>query len=90
MANITVKRVKESKFHNTIDDYETTGWTLASNNDRVAVMNKPGEWGSLGYHIIVFFLTVWWTFFIGNIIYALWDHYYNFPQVQIKIDGDDY
>jgi len=86
---IQVKRVKASKFRQTIDDYETSGWHLKNSNDRIAVLTGDSGWGAPIPHIIIAVFTCWWTLFIGNVIYALWAHYYNVPEIHVKIDESD-
>ena len=86
LANISVKRVSAGRFQQEIEDNQVSGWSLKSQNDNVAIMTKPGSWGSLGGHIIVALLTVWWTFFIGNILYALYVHFTSNSELQIKVD----
>jgi hypothetical protein len=62
------------------------GYTLKTKSDNIAVLEKPGNWGTFGAHLIVFLLTVWWTHLIGNILYALYCHYGRQQELQIKTE----
>ncbi|WP_440949891.1 hypothetical protein [Methanosphaerula subterraneus] len=86
MTAISVKRIQPEKMQNTIEDYETAGWTLESSNDRMAIMRQEGGWGSLMGHVVVAIFTIWWTVGIGNLIYALYRHYSGRKEIHIKID----
>jgi hypothetical protein len=86
MTDISVKRVSKDKLSQEIEDKVVMGWQLKSQNENLAIMKKAGGWGSIGGHIIVALLTAWWTFFIGNVLYALYVHYKESSELQIKVD----
>jgi len=86
LTNINVKRVPAARFQQEIEDNQVSGWSLKSQNDNVAIMTKPGGWGSLGGHLIVALLTAWWTFFIGNVLYAVYVHFTSNSELHIKVD----
>lgn len=52
-----------------IDDAEVEGWALESEQNDRAVMTKR-SYGSLGAHLLIALLTVWWTLGLGNVAYA--------------------
>ena len=58
--------VKE--FERVIDDFVTTGYEVSSRGQNNALLIKKGKHTK---HGLVAALTCWWTFGIGNLIYAL-------------------
>jgi hypothetical protein len=67
------------------DDFMTQGYTVMSEGTNSVLMRK-NSWGSVGGHVVVALLTVWWTFGIGNLVYAAVAHY-TAEQVMIKQDS---
>lgn len=80
-----IKRVNNNEFSSAIDDEIIMGWELKSRNDNVAILKKDGSWGSVGNHIVVFLLTIWWTGGLGNIVYAVNKRNKTKKELQIKI-----
>jgi hypothetical protein len=72
--------VKEME--NLVDDYVTQGYEILNQGERSALVRKK-TWGDS--HIMVFFLTVWWTGGLGNLAYALIKHH-GAEKVLIKVD----
>ena len=72
MTNVSVKRVSKEKLLQEVEDNIVSGWKLKRQNENVAILTKPGGWGSGAGHILVFLLTAWLTIFIGNFVYALY------------------
>jgi hypothetical protein len=62
----------------------TQGYDVLKEGESTVLMRKS-SWGSLIGHIVVALLTVWWTFGIGNLIYALIAHL-TAEQVLLKQD----
>jgi hypothetical protein len=80
-------RVSQEKFERVIDDKIVEGWNIKAQGERVTVLEKPGGWGSLLGHLVVFVCTFWWAFFIGNAAYALFTHFYlDKQELYIKVD----
>ena len=71
MTSTSVMRIPLEKFERAVDDKIVEGWNIKSDGERVAFLEKPGDWGSLLGHIVVFVCTFWWAFFIVNVAYAL-------------------
>lgn len=69
-----------------VDDYITQGYDLLDQGDNSVLLRKK-TWGSAGGHVLWVLLTVWWTFGVGNLIYALIMHY-TAPQVLVRVDED--
>lgn len=56
-----------------IEKAEYGGWTVTERKKYTVLLEKQ-SFGSLKAHIVVAILTVWWSFGIGNILYALYKH----------------
>ena len=56
MTDVSVKRVQKDKLQNAIDDNISMGFTLKSQSDNVALLEKPGNWGTIGWHIVILHL----------------------------------
>ena len=67
-----------------VDDFHTQGFTILSRGQHSAMLRK-NTWGSVLGHIVVVFLTCWWTFFLGNLVYALIAHY-TAEKVHVKLE----
>ena len=60
-----MKLTKDVK--DTIKMYQANDWEIDSEEEQYILMKKNTS--SFGKHLIVFLLTCWFTFGIGNIIY---------------------
>lgn len=54
-----------------IEIAEVDGWEVTERKQNIAVMKKE-TWGSFKLHLLVVVLTGWWTFGVGNLLYALY------------------
>jgi len=79
-----VIRVSKKEFEDTVEDRVTEGFKLVSKTDRQAVLIKR-RFGGLVGHFIVFVLTVWWTFFIGNLVWLAFNYFAKADEVQVKL-----
>lgn len=52
------------------DDFITQGYEVLKEGEATTLMRKS-TWGSVGIHVLVALLTVWWTIGIGNLVYAV-------------------
>lgn len=68
-----------------IEDAKTEGWTVESEGNDRAVMVKRG-YGSLGGHVLVALLTVWWTAGLGNAAYAAYHYFGNADKKVLRND----
>ena len=85
MAGPLIRRVHNRReFEAVRDDFITQGYEVLEDGHATVLMRK-GTWGSPGFHVMVAIFTIWWTFGIGNGIYAVIAHY-TAGQVLIKID----
>lgn len=83
----SVKRVKTKKeLDEFVEDREAEGFKLESMTDRQAILIRRNIGGLVG-HFIIFLLTVWWTFFLGNILYAVYRHFGKGEELIIKVEG---
>ena len=88
MSQVSVKRVKDKKALETaVEDAQAEGWKLSAQSNSTAVLKKPGNLGSIVGHVVVFVLTVWWTFFLGNILYAAYRYVSGSQELRIKIEN---
>jgi hypothetical protein len=87
--NTSVKRVSKAKLQQTIEDSVVEGWNLKSQNENIAILTKPGTWGSMGAHFLVFIFTAWWSFFLGNAVYAVYAYLTTRSELQIKADLEE-
>ena len=66
--------MKSSNFERIIDDEKVEGWKIKEDGDARVVMYKS-NYGSLGAHILIALLTIWWTLGIGNVVYAAYKYF---------------
>jgi hypothetical protein len=67
------------------DEYVTQGYKVESAGENTTIVKKS-TWGTTAGHIGVALLTIWWTFGIGNLIYAVVVH--KSDEVLIKVDSE--
>ncbi|MCM1271492.1 MAG: hypothetical protein NC247_12875 [Ruminococcus flavefaciens] len=84
MANRIRKCYTEKEFEQIIDDFITTGYEIKSKGERNALLIKKKKKD----HLKVALLTVWWTFGIGNLIYAFVPEKIE-DEVMIKIENKE-
>jgi hypothetical protein len=69
-----IRRISSQKELETmIDDYITQGYEVITQGENSTLLRKK-SWGSAGGHVIVALITVWFTFGVGNAIYAAYAH----------------
>ncbi|MGP4060985.1 hypothetical protein [Halobacillus sp. H74] len=85
MAMDRIRRVYTVKEMEAVtDDYVTMGYEVLSRGESSISLRQHGGWGSIGIHIVIAVLTLWWTFGIGNLIYALVKRYSG-EKVMVKL-----
>lgn len=67
MANRIRRCESQKELEQLIDDFVTTGYSVKSRGENNALLVKKKKKD----HAKVALLTVWWTFGLGNLIYAL-------------------
>lgn len=80
--------MKSKQFQRTIEDEQTEGWKISEDGDEKVVMFKAG-YGSLGGHVLVALISVWWTFGIGNALYAAWKYFAHRDKKVVRDNGDE-
>lgn len=87
MANVDrIRKVENDReFENVIDDFITQGYEVLDRGENSCRLRENKGWGSIAVHILLIFLTGWWTFGIGNLIYALITRYKSGQKLLIKI-----
>ncbi|GEK59092.1 hypothetical protein ACFOLK_14555 [Marinococcus halophilus] len=89
MALDRIRRVESKReMESVTDDFVTMGYEVISRGESSIRMRQHGGWGSLGGHLIVGLLTVWWSFGIGNIVYAVYKRYSG-EKVLLKLEELD-
>lgn len=68
------RKMKSTQFQRQVEDEEVEGWKIKEDGDERVVMLKP-NYGSLAGHVLIALLTVWWTFGIGNVLYAAYKYW---------------
>lgn len=68
------------------DDYITQGYEVLEEGERTKLFRKK-TWGTAGGHVLWALLTVWCTFGLGNLAYALFAHF-GAEKIVLKIESD--
>lgn len=89
MATPRIRRVNSPREVQVVrDDFITQGYEVLSEGEGTILLRRS-TWGSVGTHVVVALLTIWWTVGIGNLIYALIAHS-GADQVLIKLESTDF
>ena len=89
MAVDRVRRVSNKKEANSvIDDYMSMGYRIQNEGDTSILLRKRNI-GSIGWHLLVFILTAWWTFLLGNVIFALIAYFAMGDKIIVKITQEE-
>ena len=82
----SIKRVASKKeLEQATEDAQAEGWKLKSSSDNVAVLEQPGGLGGAIGHTVVFLFTVWWTFGVGNVLFAAYRYFTGKKELRIKL-----
>jgi len=88
MTQVSVRRVKNKNALDAgVEDAQAEGWKLSARSETTAVLKKPGSLGSAIGHVVVFIFVGWWTFFVGNILYAAYRYVSGSQELRIKIEN---
>ncbi len=80
-----IRRVKDTKeMEQVTEDFLTRGYKVKQEGQN-STMVKKHTWGSGTGHLVVAVLTIWWTFGIGNVAYAIYENL-TAQKVQIKVE----
>ncbi|MEM4780042.1 MAG: SHOCT domain-containing protein [Halalkalicoccus sp.] len=69
--------MRTERFQRRLDEEYAAGWRVVRDGETRVVLKKP-QYGSAWLHATIALLTVWFTFGIGNLLYALYA-YLNSP-----------
>jgi hypothetical protein len=83
---VNLIRVPRERFQREVDDNLVEGWRMKRKNDDVVILKRRHGRGSLMTHVVIFIFTAWFTIFLGNFIYALYSHYINQDELEIKVE----
>lgn len=75
--------MKTDEFERRIEDEQVEGWKIQEDGDERVVMMKP-NYGSMGGHLLVALLTIWWTLGIGNVVYAAYKYFKGSPTKVVR------
>lgn len=68
--------MRSTRLQQQIDDLVARGWTIEDEDrDRVVMIDR--EYGSVGSHVLVAVLTIWWTMGLGNILWGAYNYVTN-------------
>ena len=70
-------------------DELTVGGYEVHEHDGDAVTLVRMDWGSGWRHVLVALLTAWWTFFLGNVVYALYRGLFVSDTLRVVVDESD-
>lgn len=83
-----IRKVKSQReYEQLIDEYVTLGYNVKDRGELTCALEKT-NFGSVTSHAIVAVVSVWWTFFIGNIVWALYNYYSKSDRVLIKLEKE--
>ncbi|MGJ9384766.1 hypothetical protein [Salipaludibacillus sp. CF4.18] len=89
MAIDRIRRVGSVReMESVTDDYVTMGYEVISRGQSSIRMRQHGGWGSVGGHIFIGLLTVWWTFGVANILFAIYKRYSG-EKILVKLENLD-
>jgi hypothetical protein len=85
MPNVRIRKVStEEELHNKVDDYQIQGYSVSEQSDKHVRVRK-NSYGSGFVHFIWFILTVWFTFGLGNLGYAIYAYVSNSDEVVVQV-----
>ncbi len=73
----TISRMRTERFQRRLDEEYADGWRIARDGETRVVLRKP-DYGSAWLHALIAVTTVWFTFGLGNLMYAVYA-YLNSP-----------
>lgn len=70
-----MRRVKQvdsrGEMERTVDEFVTRGYKIESRYESAVIIKKE-DWGDIEIHFLTAILTVWWTFGLANVLYAVY------------------
>jgi hypothetical protein len=71
-----------------IEDLRVEGWQLKEEQGENKAIMVRRKYGSLGAHVLVGLLTVWWTLGIGNALYAAYKYFGDSEKKVVRVNED--
>lgn len=72
-----------------IEDAKVEGWQVYEEHGDERVTMIKRKKGTLGGHVLIFFLTAWWTLGLGNVCYAAYKYFGDSDKKVIRDDEDE-
>lgn len=80
-----VKRVQSRKeLERSVDEFVTRGYKLRSKEDECAIL-RDHDWGEPEAHVVIAGITIWWTFGLANVLYAIYRQV-NADEIKIRVE----
>lgn len=75
--------MKSEAFQKRIEDENVEGWKVKEDGDNRVVLQKS-NYGSLGPHVLVALLTIWWIRGDRNVVYAAYCYWSRSDQKVVR------
>lgn len=83
-----IRKVKSQReYEQLIDEYVTLGYNVKERGELTCALEKA-NFGSVASHAIVAVFSCWWTLFIGNIVWAIYNYYSKSDRVLLKLENE--
>ena len=80
--------MKSRDFEARIDSAREDGWRVAEDGTERVVLKRPSYGSRLG-HLLVGAATVWWSFGLGNVAYAVYEYLQHTEYRTLRSEDDD-
>ncbi len=80
--------MKSPDFQRRIDAARSDGWRVVEDGDRRVVLKRTSYGSRLG-HLLVGAATVWWSFGVGNLAYAVYEYLQHTEYRVLREEPDD-
>ena len=81
------KAKTQREYEQLIDEYVTLGYKVKERGELTCALEKV-NYGSVVSHVIVAIISAWWTLFIGNVVWALYNYFSNSDRVLLKLEQE--
>ena len=79
------ENIRREALDRKVDDAKVEGWKVSKEQGDRVIMKKP-NYGTMGGHILIALLTIWWTLGIGNALYAAYKYFSDSDTRVIRVD----
>jgi len=77
------KVMRTKNLESKIEDLETEGYKIQTQSKNQAELVKRNL-GKAFWHILIFLITVWFTFGLGNLLYLIYSYFVNADKITLK------